>query len=162
MSQTFAEKVFSKNLGYDVKAGEFVEIVPDVAMSHDNTAAISLIYDELGVDYVYNPDMHVIVLDHATPPPTEIYATNHQMIREFARRHRIKNFYDLNVGICHQVLPEEGFALPGKIIVGRHDVREFTCDSLLKNFSMVFQNVYLFRDTILNNIRFGKPDATED
>lgn len=49
----------------------------------------------------------------------------------------------------------------GKITVGGHDVREFTCDSLLRNFSMVFQNVYLFRDTIRNNIRFGKPDATE-
>ena len=42
-----------------------------------------------------------------------------------------------------------------------HDVREFTCDSLLKNISMVFQNVYLFHDTIRNNIKFGKPGATE-
>ena len=50
----------------------------------------------------------------------------------------------------------------GTITVGGHDVREFTCDSLLRNFSMVFQNVYLFKDTIRNNIRFGKPDATED
>lgn len=50
----------------------------------------------------------------------------------------------------------------GKITVGGHDVREFTCDSLMKNFSMVFQNVYLFRDTIGNNIRFGKPDATKE
>ena len=39
-------------------------------------------------------------------------------------------------------------------------MREFTCDSLLANISMVFQNVYLFHDTIRNNIRFGKPDAT--
>lgn len=50
----------------------------------------------------------------------------------------------------------------GEITVGGHDVREFTCDSLMKNFSMVFQNVYLFRDTIGNNIRFGKPDATKE
>jgi ATP-binding cassette subfamily B protein len=49
----------------------------------------------------------------------------------------------------------------GEITVGGHNVREFTCDSLMKKFSMVFQNVYLFRDTIRNNIRFGKPDATE-
>ena len=35
-----------------------------------------------------------------------------------------------------------------------------TCDSLLKNISMVFQKVYLFHDTVLNNIRFGKPEAT--
>lgn len=50
----------------------------------------------------------------------------------------------------------------GSIRMGGHDVREFTCDSLLKNMSMVFQNVYLFHDTIRNNIRFGKPDATEE
>ncbi|MFQ9516217.1 MAG: ABC transporter ATP-binding protein [Eubacterium sp.] len=49
----------------------------------------------------------------------------------------------------------------GSIMVGGHDVREFTCDSLLSNISMVFQNVYLFHDTIRNNICFGKPDATE-
>lgn len=50
----------------------------------------------------------------------------------------------------------------GKITVGGHDVREFTCDSLLSNISMVFQNVYLFHDTIRNNICFGKPEATEE
>ena len=50
----------------------------------------------------------------------------------------------------------------GSICVGGHDVREFTCDSLLKNISMVFQNVYLFHDTIRNNIRFGRPDAAEE
>ena len=48
----------------------------------------------------------------------------------------------------------------GSVLVGGHDVRELTCDSLLKNISMVFQNVYLFHDTIRNNIRFGRPDAT--
>ena len=40
-------------------------------------------------------------------------------------------------------------------------MKEFTCDSLLSNISMVFQNVYLFHDTVRNNICFGKPDATE-
>ena len=50
----------------------------------------------------------------------------------------------------------------GSVKVGGHDVKEFTCDSLLSNMSMVFQNVYLFNDTIRNNICFGKPDATDD
>ncbi|MCD8356959.1 MAG: ABC transporter ATP-binding protein/permease [Clostridia bacterium] len=49
----------------------------------------------------------------------------------------------------------------GSILVGGHDVTEFTCDSLLRNISMVFQNVYLFHDTIRSNICFGKPGATE-
>lgn len=50
----------------------------------------------------------------------------------------------------------------GSITIGGHDVKELTCDSLLKNMSMVFQNVYLFHDTIENNIKFGCPDATHE
>ena len=53
-------------------------------------------------------------------------------------------------------------AASGKITVGGVDVREFTCDSLLKNISMVFQNVYLFHDTVKNNIGFGKPGAADE
>ena len=49
----------------------------------------------------------------------------------------------------------------GSISIGGHNIKEFTCDSLLKNFSIVFQNVYLFEDTIENNIKFGKPDSTD-
>ena len=49
----------------------------------------------------------------------------------------------------------------GKITLGGTDLRDMTCDSLLKNISMVFQNVYLFNDTIRNNIMFGNPDADE-
>lgn len=50
----------------------------------------------------------------------------------------------------------------GSIMVGGHNLHEFTCDSLLSNISMVFQNVYLFNDTVRANICFGKPDATEN
>lgn len=49
----------------------------------------------------------------------------------------------------------------GRALVGGRDVREFTCDSLLSHISMVFQNVYLFHDTIRNNICFGREDAAE-
>ena len=47
----------------------------------------------------------------------------------------------------------------GHVALGGHDVREYDMDSLMQNFSFVFQNVYLFHDTISNNIRFGQPDA---
>ena len=50
----------------------------------------------------------------------------------------------------------------GEILFGGHNVKEYACDDLLSHFSMVFQNVYLFHDTIENNIKFGKPDATLD
>lgn len=48
----------------------------------------------------------------------------------------------------------------GEVKLGGYNVKEYTCESLLKNISMVFQNVYLFQDTILNNIKFGRPEAT--
>ena len=59
----------------------------------------------------------------------------------------VARFYDVNAG---------------SVSVGGHDVREFTCESLLRNISMVFQTVYLFHDTVENNIKFGCPDATHE
>ena len=47
----------------------------------------------------------------------------------------------------------------GQVTLGGHDVREYDMDSLMQNFSFVFQNVYLFHDTVANNIRFGQPEA---
>lgn len=50
----------------------------------------------------------------------------------------------------------------GNIEVGGYDVRDYKLDSLMKNVSMVFQDVYLFQDTIENNIKFGVPTATHE
>lgn len=50
----------------------------------------------------------------------------------------------------------------GTVKIGGVNVKEITCDSLLRNISIVFQNVYLFNDTIAANIRYGKPDATQE
>ena len=118
MGQTFAEKIFTNKMGHDVKPGEICEIAPDVAMSHDNTADISNTFYKIGVDKVHSPDIHVIVLDHCSPAANATYAENHKTVREFVKKQGIKNFYDVNRGICHQVLTEEGFVLPGKVMVG--------------------------------------------
>lgn len=50
----------------------------------------------------------------------------------------------------------------GEVQIGGKDVKNYTADSLMRYISMVFQNVYLFNDTIENNIRFGNPDATHE
>ena len=47
----------------------------------------------------------------------------------------------------------------GSVLFGGRNVKEYSYDSLMRNFSFVFQNVYLFQDTIANNIRFGQEDA---
>ncbi|MDZ7337687.1 MAG: 3-isopropylmalate dehydratase large subunit [candidate division KSB1 bacterium] len=118
MGKTFAEKILSKKADKEVEAGEIVEVSPDVAMSHDNTAAIAKTFYSIGVDKVFNPDMHVVILDHCVPAANEKFAQNHKEVREFVAKQGIEHFYDIHRGICHQVLPEEGFALPGELIVG--------------------------------------------
>jgi len=119
MGMTFAEKALAKKAGKDkCVPREIVNITPDVVMSHDNTAAISKIFYDIGVDKVANPDIIVIILDHCVPPASEEYAKNHQTIREYVKRHNIKNFFDINIGICHQIVCEKGFALPGRVMVG--------------------------------------------
>lgn len=50
----------------------------------------------------------------------------------------------------------------GEISIGKHNIKEYSLESLMRQISMVFQNVYLFQDTIENNIKFAKPDATHE
>ena len=87
-------------------------------MSHDNTAAISKTFKQIGVDKIDDPERHVIILDHCVPAANEKFAQNHKDIREFVGEQKMPNFFDINRGICHQVMAEEGFALPGHLIVG--------------------------------------------
>ncbi len=121
MGMTFAEKVLAKKAGLSsVKPGDIVTVEPDRAMSHDNAAPISKIFKSIGVEKVWNPEKIVIILDHAVPAPTDKHAKNHKDIRKFVAEQGIKYFYDVNSdgGVCHQLFCEEGFALPGHVIVG--------------------------------------------
>ena len=118
MGKTFAEKILSVKAGREVRAGEIVTVSPDVALSHDNSAAISGTFKKIGVDRVKDPGMLVIPLDHCVPAASEKYADNHKVIRAFVEEQGIEHFHDINRGVCHQVLPEEGHALPGRLILG--------------------------------------------
>jgi 3-isopropylmalate/(R)-2-methylmalate dehydratase large subunit len=119
MGKTFSEKILAAKAGLDeVEPGLIVEVIPDVAMSHDNTAAISRTFEKIGVDKLYDPDIHLIVLDHCVPPANETFANNHKTIREFVKKHGIKHFYDIHHGICHQVMAENGHCLPGTVMTG--------------------------------------------
>ena len=119
MSQTFAEKILAKKAGLDhTVPGQIVEIKPDVILSHDNTAPIYGLFQRMGGTKVFDPDMHAIIIDHATPAPSTKHAENHRIIREFVKEQGIKEFYDVGRGICHQILVESGLALPGEIVLG--------------------------------------------
>ncbi|MCK5247257.1 3-isopropylmalate dehydratase large subunit [Candidatus Bipolaricaulota bacterium] len=119
MGMTFAQKILAAKAGLDsIDVGQIVEIEPDICLSHDNTAAIAKTFAKIGVSRVKDPDKFVIVLDHTVPASQEKYALNHKEIREFVKINGIRRFYDVGMGICHQVLPEKGFALPGRLILG--------------------------------------------
>ncbi len=119
MGQTIIEKIIAKASGKEqVRQGEIVFASPHRILSHDNSAAISDIFKNMGAERVWDPERIFIALDHAVPPPDERKAMNHKVIRTFVKEQGIKHFYDCGIGICHQVLPEYGHVLPGKIILG--------------------------------------------
>ncbi len=119
MGMTFAEKILARKAGLEKTVpGQIVEISPDVALSHDNAAPIAAIFRQIGVDKVFDPSVPVFILDHATPAPSTQHAQNHKEIRQFVAEQRIQHFYDVGRGVCHQVLAEEGLALPGEVVLG--------------------------------------------
>ena len=119
MGQTFSQKILAKKAGKEsAQIGEIVEVIPDYIMSHDNAAAIIRTFRQIGVEKVFDPERIVIVLDHCVPAATEEHARNHQFIRDFVKEQGIAHFFDINRGICHQVLLEEGIARPGGLILG--------------------------------------------
>lgn len=118
MGKTFSEKVLGQKAGKQVGAGEIITVSPDYILSHDNSAAIIREFEKLGLDKVKCAEKIVIVLDHVVPASSEKYAQNHKVIREFVEAQGIPHFFDVRHGICHQVFSENGFALPGKLILG--------------------------------------------
>ena len=120
MSKTFAEKVLGRAAGYDVTANQVVTVEPDWCMSHDNGAPIARIFRKIGIRNVLHPERIVFILDHAVPAPSSDHAVNHKEVAEFAAEQGIEHFYGITSdgGVCHQKMCEEGFALPGLVIVG--------------------------------------------
>lgn len=120
MAMTFAEKILAKYSKTDnVVPGQIVTICPDHLLTHDNTAAIiQKIKPELDKYGIYSKDLSIIALDHVIPAASEKTAQNHKQIREFVKRFKIKNFFDVGVGVCHQLVVEKGLALPSKILLG--------------------------------------------
>jgi len=117
--RTFAEKALARAAGVaDARAGDILDVTPDVVFSHDNSAAICRIFEQTGTPHVRYPDRVVITLDHAVPAPTTRHAQNHAQIRAWVEQEGIAHFFDVGRGICHQVIGEEALVLPGETILG--------------------------------------------
>lgn len=115
---TFAEKVLFRASGKQVSPGDIVNAKIDVAMSHENSLLVMRAFEEMGAKEIWDTDKVIILFDHRVPANTVKTAEGHRIVRGFASKHRLPNFLDMGEGICHQILPEKGFALPGSLIVG--------------------------------------------
>jgi homoaconitate hydratase family protein len=120
MGKTFVEKILAEyGKLKNIVPGQIVTVKPDHLLTHDNTAAIiQKIKPELQKYGIFSKDLPIIALDHVIPASSEKTATNHKLIREFVKKHKIKNFFDVGVGVCHQLVVEKGLALPGKLLLG--------------------------------------------
>jgi 3-isopropylmalate/(R)-2-methylmalate dehydratase large subunit len=127
MGMTVAEKILARASGRaEVRPGEVVEPRVDLAMSHENAALVinqfKAIYEGTGLDaMVWDPDRIAIIFDHRVPAESSKTATNQKKIRDFVKDQWIFKFHDIRAdqgGICHQILPENGYVLPGYVVVG--------------------------------------------
>jgi 3-isopropylmalate/(R)-2-methylmalate dehydratase large subunit len=127
MAMTMVEKILARATNQDaVHAGDVLEPKVDLAMSHENGALVinqfMEIYKDTGFDAkVWDPSRITIIFDHRVPAESSKTATNQKKIRDFVAQQGITKFHDIRGdegGICHQILPENGYVRPGTVIVG--------------------------------------------
>jgi len=127
MGMTIVEKILARASGAaTVKAGDVVEPRVDLAMSHENAALVINQFMEIyegtsQVPNVWDPSKVAIIFDHRVPAESSKTASNQKKIREFVAAQRITKFHDIRGdvgGICHQILPENGYVRPGFVVVG--------------------------------------------
>ena len=120
MAQTITEKIFSQHVGHEVFAGEIIRSNIDMVIGNDITTPISISAFHLsGAKELANPDGFSIVLDHFIPAKDIASANQAKISREFAKKHKLKNFFDeKDMGIEHALLPEKGLVVPGDVIIG--------------------------------------------
>ncbi len=117
---TLAEKVLARASGTErLVPGQIVEGNVDLAMMHEQGAQTVGPFHQMGADHVWDPDRVVIAIDHWVPASTEGAAILHRILRKFAAEVNLPHFYDVGQhGICHQILAENGWVVPGDLAVG--------------------------------------------
>jgi 3-isopropylmalate/(R)-2-methylmalate dehydratase large subunit len=117
---TISEKILAGHAGLDdVNPGEIVKASIDFAFMPALTAALAFhaMYD-MDIDKVFDPDKVTILLDHIAPATNITNAKLHKECREIAQKQGLSSFYDINSGVCHQIIPENGHVYPGMLLVG--------------------------------------------
>jgi len=117
MGKTIVEKIFAQHLQREVAVGEFVITPVDLLVGHDvKTPPALKLFEKLGKSLGMDPDKVVFFLDHYSPCfDKERANVSHKVIRDFSRKNNT-HFFEQGSGICHVIIPEDGFAKPGDII----------------------------------------------
>jgi 3-isopropylmalate/(R)-2-methylmalate dehydratase large subunit len=116
--KTISEKIMSLKSGVDAHAGEIVVADVDYVMVNDVTGPLAFQeFEGLGCEPMR--EKIVLIPDHFVPNKDIASAQQAKEMREFAKRWKIDNYYEVGRGgVCHQVMVDEGFAAPGRLIVG--------------------------------------------
>jgi len=119
MGMTIAQKILARASGkQEVRTGEYVTADIDLVMANDSGLKnIIPILEEAGVKQLWDLTRIVVVFDHYSPPSTVDQADLHRRMRDSLKSFGVKNFYNVGVGIEHQVLVEKGWVVPGELIV---------------------------------------------
>ncbi|MFQ5560805.1 MAG: 3-isopropylmalate dehydratase large subunit [Nitrospinota bacterium] len=118
MGKTTAQKIFAANLVNKPFPDTNVLRI-DAVFCHEITTPIA-ITDLMarGKDRVFDPTRIKAVIDHVTPAKDSKTAQQGKILRDWARRHEIKDFFDIGRnGVCHAIFPEKGFVKPGNTII---------------------------------------------
>lgn len=115
---TVAQKILARASGVAaVRPGEVVEVRPDFSYAHDYGLFAIDAFEKMGAKKVLRPDRVAVCLDHAVPADNARDANNHARLRAFAREQGFAAFFEGGSGISHQVMLEQGYVLPGMLVV---------------------------------------------
>jgi homoaconitate hydratase family protein len=118
-AKTFAQKALERSSGESgLVPGQIVDAYPDLYMSHTASWRCIRTLERMGVEDLYDVDRIAMVMDHISPAQTAKTAADHQLCRDFAQAKGITKFFDVNAGIAHIVLMENGLIRPGELIIG--------------------------------------------
>lgn len=112
------EKILAAASGiHEVSAGDIVNATVDMAEVNDLYLQVIKSFREAGASRVKYPERVAFVMDHYAPAPTIQSAANQKAMRDFVKEQNIQYLFDINEGVCHQVMPEGGIVYPGMVLV---------------------------------------------
>jgi 3-isopropylmalate/(R)-2-methylmalate dehydratase large subunit len=118
MGKTISEKILSAHSGKDAKAGDIVIASLDFIMGQDGTSGIIIdSFNKMNASKLADPSKFAICIDHSAPSPNEGVSAIHKKLRDFTKAQG-NILYDIGCGVCHQLLPEKGYVVPGDLVIG--------------------------------------------